>query len=113
MAQVGIKDKNMNKRGRSHAGPHIKDSTYSNYRQVVSDINEVGIQNLREFLTTKKCPVRNFDRDIHILMCMLRYGPVYAADKYKVSYGLPTKIMKKYHGYALQCKEMIVLKKED
>lgn len=73
------------------------------YTEIASSINAVGLTALRNYCTTKKHPVKTFDRDVQILRCILKHGPTECVVPFGISKQRADQIMRRYHEYALEC----------
>lgn len=73
---------------------------YKDYAEIAKALNACGLKRLREYCTTKKRPVRNFDRDIEIVKYALRFGTNSGVIKYSLSKQRIDQIMRKYWEYA-------------
>ena len=76
------------------------------YIETAKLINSVGLSKLKLYCTTKKYPVRDFDRDIAILRQTIKYGPTSAVTKFGISRQCAHQIMQKYKQFALECAKM-------
>ena len=70
------------------------------YKDRITVMNNVGMKKLRNYCTTKKHPVRNFDRDIKIIRKIMVHGYAGCVCEFGISRQRAEQIFLRYTEYA-------------
>ena len=71
--------------------------------RITKNINACGLSKLRKYCTTKPHPVKDFDRDIAVIRCAIKYGTTYTGYKFSMTYQRADAILTRYEKYAIAC----------
>lgn len=74
---------------------------YEKYGEILETLNRCGISKLREYVTSKKNPVKNFDRDIEIIRYIFRGKGALVPTHFNMSRQYANQLLFRYYDYAL------------
>lgn len=74
---------------------------YEKYSEILETLNRCGISKLRKYVTSKKYPVKNFDRDIEIIRYIFKGNAPLIPTHFNLSRQYANALLFRYYDYAL------------